>query len=435
MTQVSRQSFSISSSRPSFTSHSLSGGYSKRIAVGRAPSVYGGAGGSSVRVSYAQNSGFDLASALSGGDNGFGVTANEKTTMQNLNDRLAAYLEKVRSLEKANAQLEKQIREWYDKRTPVTRDYSHYYATIEDLRKKISVASMDNARIILQIDNAKLAAEDFRVKYENEMAMRQSVEADISGLRKVLDDLTMARSELEMQIESLKEELVYLKKNHGEEMAAIRAQLTSSSVNVEVDAAPQQDLARIMEEIRQQYEGITEKNRREMEGWYKSKFDELNKQVTTKQEDLSQSRTEINDLRRTVQSLEIELQSQLSLKGALEGTLLETEGRYGLQLNQLQAQINSLEAELSQMRTDTERQANEYKVLLDIKTRLEMEIAEYRRLLDGEDIQRQTIKVVEVVTPTPAPPKQPVITKRIRRVVEEIVDGKVVSRTEDVDDL
>lgn len=388
-----------------------------------------------MRVSYAQNSWFDLASAFSGGDNGFGVTANEKTTMQNLNDRLAAYLEKVRSLEKANAQLEKQIREWYDKRTPVTRDYSHYYATIEDLRKKISVASMDNARIILQIDNAKLAAEDFRVKYENEMAMRQSVEADISGLRKVLDDLTMARSELEMQIESLKEELVYLKKNHGEEMAAIRAQLTSSSVNVEVDAAPQQDLARIMEEIRQQYEGITEKNRREMEGWYKSKFDELNKQVTTKQEDLSQSRTEINDLRRTVQSLEIELQSQLSLKGALEGTLLETEGRYGLQLNQLQAQINSLEAELSQMRTDTERQANEYKVLLDIKTRLEMEIAEYRRLLDGEDIQRQTIKVVEVVTPTPAPPKQPVITKRIRRVVEEIVDGKVVSRTEDVDDL
>ncbi|XP_065100642.1 keratin 97 [Paramisgurnus dabryanus] len=435
MTQVSRQSFSISSSRPSFTSHSLSGGYSKRIAVGRAPSVYGGAGGSSVRVSYAQNSGFDLASALSGGDNGFGVTGNEKTTMQNLNDRLANYLEKVRSLEKANAQLEKQIREWYEKRTPVTRDYSHYYATIEDLRKKISVASMDNARIILQIDNAKLAAEDFRVKYENEMAMRQSVEADISGLRKVLDDLTMARSELEMQIEGLKEELVYLKKNHGEEMAAIRAQLTSSSVNVEVDAAPQQDLARVMEEIRQQYEGINEKNRREMEGWYKSKFDELNKQVTTKQEDLSQSRTEINDLRRTVQSLEIELQSQLSLKAALEGTLSETEGRYSLHLSQLQAQINSLEAELSQMRIDTERQANEYKLLLDIKTRLEMEIAEYRRLLDGEDIQRQTIKVVEVVTPTPAPPKQPVITKRIRRVVEEIVDGQVVSRTEDVDDM
>ncbi|XP_075947319.1 keratin, type I cytoskeletal 19-like [Anarhichas minor] len=360
----------------------------------RGTSVHGGAGGGNVRVSYASNglgSGFDLAGALGGGGGGggggnnFAVPGNGKGTMQNLNDRLANYLEKVRSLESANSKLEIQIREWTDKQSPAASDYSKYVAVIEDLRRKIGVATQDNAGLMLQIDNARLAAEDFRIKLENEMALRMSVDADIAGLRKVLDELTAARSDLEMQVEGLKEELVYLKKNHEEEMAAMRGQVNSSSVNVEVDAKPQADMATTMEQIRAQYEGITEKNRSEMEAWYQVKFDDVDKQVASSTETLQTSQSEINELKRTLQSLQIELQSQLSLKSALEGQLADTESHYGLQLGQLQTRVNTLEEELKNMRMDIERQANDYKVLFDIKTRLELEIAEYRRLLDGEE--------------------------------------------------
>ncbi|XP_067397391.1 keratin, type I cytoskeletal 14-like isoform X6 [Emydura macquarii macquarii] len=409
--------FSVSSSKyVSGVGSSLGGGYG-----GSYSSSFGGGYGGGLGCGYGGGLGGGFGGGLGGGfGGGDGILpAGEKQTMQNLNDRLATYLDKVRALEEANTDLEVKIREWYKKQGPgPDRDYSPYYRTIEDLRSKILAATVDNANLLLQIDNARLTADDFRTKFETELALRMNVEADINGLRRVLDELTLARADLEMQIENLKEELAYLKKNHEEEMTVLRSQL-GGEITVEMDAAPGIDLTKILADMREQYESLADKNRKEAEQWFFSKTEELNREVAMNTEQLQTGKTEITELRRTFQGLEIELQSQLSMKAALEGTLAETEARYGTQLAQLQAMITSVEEQLAELRCDMERQNHEYKILVDVKTRLEQEIATYRRLLEGEDAHT-TYR------------KRPTTTRQVRTIVEEVQDGKVISSREQV---
>ncbi|KAM4691896.1 keratin, type I cytoskeletal 47 kDa-like [Rhinophrynus dorsalis] len=397
---------------------------------------YGGAFHSGAGSGFAMSSGVSFGGATASSN--FGSNAgSDKQTMQNLNDRLASYLEKVRALEAANADLELKIKEWYERQISASaaagaKDYSKYFQIIEDLRNKILAATINNSKIVLQIDNAKLAADDFRIKYENELAVHKSTETDIQGLHRVLDELTLSRSDLEIQIENISEELAYLKKNHEEEMSNVKTNATGQ-VDVEMNAAPGVDLIKLLNDMRTHYETMAEENRKEAEMMFVQQSSVLKKEISAGVEQVQITKSETSELKRTLQSLEIELQSQLAMKNSLEGTLSDTEGRYGAQLQQIQAMISSLEQQLLQIRSDMERQNMEYNQLLDIKNRLEMEIETYRRLLEGElgllnSSEAITVLDTTQITTTSTESKpDPIKTRKVKKIIEEVVDGKVVS--------
>nr|XP_028577075.1 keratin, type I cytoskeletal 18 [Podarcis muralis] len=408
------------------------GGSGRFGPVASAASVYAGAGGSGSRISVSRSSslGSSYVGGGGGGYGGYGGSGfslslsgsggvhNEKETMQDLNDRLASYLEKVRSLEAENRRLEIQIREHLEKKGPSTRDWSRYFELIEDLKNQIFDQTVDNARIVLQIDNARLAADDFRVKFEAELAIRQSVESDINGLRKVIDDTNMSRLQLEGDIEALKEELIFLKKNHQDEVNALQSQIANSGLTVEVDAPKSQDLGKIMAEIRAQYDTLAQKNLEDLDKYWSQQITESTVMITQNTKEIETGRATVTELRRNVQTLEIELESLRNLKANLEGNLLEVESRYGMQMEHLNGLLLRTEAELAQMRSDVQRQAEEYQALLNIKDKLEAEINTYRTLLEGGDEFNLKDALLESTMQT---------TQKIHTT--KIIDGKVVSET------
>ncbi|NWH40506.1 K1C18 protein, partial [Chloropsis hardwickii] len=195
--------------------------------VGSAASVYAGAGGAGSRISVTRTlssaggpfgAGYGARYGAGLGGSVFlgcsGAVATEKEAMQDLNDRLATYLEQVRSLERENRRLETQIRE-HIAMSPCVHVSPVSMCVLVSLFQ-ILESTVENARTVLQIDNARLAADDFRVKFEAELAIRLSVDSDIAGLRKVLDDTNMTRLQLEGDIEALHEELILLRKDHDQ---------------------------------------------------------------------------------------------------------------------------------------------------------------------------------------------------------------------------
>ncbi|XP_043913769.1 keratin, type I cytoskeletal 18-like isoform X4 [Protopterus annectens] len=313
------------------------------------------------------------------------LATNEKLTMQNLNDRLASYLEKVHALEEANHKLERQIQGLLIQRTPVTVDFDTKYSEAAAFKEQIEKLTNENTKLLLDIDNAKLTAEDYRLKWETEVYIRQTAERDTFNLKKIKSDHENYSITLKIQLEDLQNELAALQSSHAEELSSIRDDVTREKVNVEVDSVPGEDLTKAINEVRMKYEAYAMKKKEEIDTWHTSQLKGLSEEVQKNTEAVHSAKEEITEKRRTVQSLETKLESLRNQVKALSGNLEQTNHTYADTIGDLQRSIISVEEQLKEIHDSMKQQKHEYEQLLKIKENLEAEIIVYRRLLEGED--------------------------------------------------
>ncbi|XP_065100311.1 neurofilament light polypeptide isoform X1 [Paramisgurnus dabryanus] len=311
------------------------------------------------------------------------VRTQEKAQLQDLNDRFAGYIERVHELEQQNRALEAELL-MLRQRQP-SRSRALYDQEVRNLRAAVEDARMETQAALSQRERMEDALRSLQAAYEEEVEAREDTENKLMEARKEADDSALAQVELEKKVDLLLSELTFIKKVHEGEISELQAQIQyGAQIAVEAETI-KPDLSSALRDIRAQYEKLAAKNIQSAEEWFRGKMGHLTETVAHRTDAMRNSKDEAGEYRRQLQACVLEIDACKGLNESLEKQLRDVEDKQSTEIAAMQNTIGDLEDELRATKGEMARYLKEYQDLLNVKMALDIEIAAYRKLLEGEE--------------------------------------------------